>query len=284
MLVLLLRLWRKKADLGDQASSKKCPDCDLLVSADSFHCSQCRRCTPGFSVHSYWLNMCIGSRNRTLYIIFLFLQLLFSCCFAAILLASLIELVLLLKHSKHQAAWTAKRISALALFSSALVLDCAVGFYAGKWCVIDLCLYCQSSTVNDYLIHIKARKEVKRILENNKQPIQPAMKQSRSVPVPISPGSELPGSEESSMKRKSARDPLQSQMSINDKIETNHARPGRRISKDMREKKKENSVIPLPDRKYHIDRQPSISRMSQRKRRKPLPNLCLHPSRMISLK
>lgn len=284
ILILLLRLWRKKPDLGDQASTKKCPDCDQLVSVDSFHCSLCRRCTQGFSVHSYWLNLCVGSRNRVLYIIFLLLQLLYACCFAAILLASLIELVLVLKHRQSEAAWTAKRISGLALFSTALALDCVVGLYAGKWCIIDLCLYCQSSTINDYLIHIKARKEVKRILERNKQPNQPAIKESRSVPVVISPGSELPGSEESSMKRKSVRDPLQSQMSINDKIETNHARPGRTINKDKREKKKENSVIPLPDRKYQIEQQPSIHRMSQKKNRKPLPKLCLHPSRMISLK
>ncbi len=214
----------------------------------------------------------------------MFLQLLHSCCFVAILLASLVELSLAARQTQSAPVWTARRVSALVLFCSALLLDCVVGVCAGKWCFIDLCLYCQSSTINDYLTHIKARREEKKILERNKQPLEAAMKQSRSVPVVISPGSELPGSEESSMKRKSVRDPLQSQMSINDKIETNHARLGRVVCKDPREKRKENSVIPVPDRKNQLDKQPSINRVSQKKSRKRLPNLSLHPSRMISLK
>lgn len=283
VLILLLRLWGKKADPDDKATAKKCHDCDQQVSLDSFHCSLCRRCTSGYSLHSFWLNQCIGSRNRILYIIFLFLQLLYSCCFAAILLASLIELAVDIRQRQAERVWTATRVSAMVLFSSALILDCAVGIYAGKWCFIDLCLYCQSSTINEYLIRINARKEVKKILENNKQMRETTMKQSRSVAVAISPGSELPESDESSLKRKSVRDPLQSQMSINDKIETNHARPGRTISKEHM-KKKENSVIPLPERKYHINHQPSIHRLSQKKSRKPLPKPCLLPSRMISLK
>ena len=60
-----------------------CFFCKTLWSSSSLHCMTCKRCVEGFDHHCIFMNNCIGYRNYTSFIVFLFL----SFCYAGVQIA-----------------------------------------------------------------------------------------------------------------------------------------------------------------------------------------------------
>ena len=48
-----------------------CPDCLVIRTPRSRHCSTCNRCVERFDHHCPWINICIGQRNHIYFIWFL---------------------------------------------------------------------------------------------------------------------------------------------------------------------------------------------------------------------
>ncbi len=51
--------------------SDLCPDCYIVKTPRSFHCSTCNICIERYDHHCPWLNNCVGLKNHNLFIIFL---------------------------------------------------------------------------------------------------------------------------------------------------------------------------------------------------------------------
>mmetsp|Transcript_40201 Transcript_40201/g.29648 ORF Transcript_40201/g.29648 Transcript_40201/m.29648 type:complete len:149 (+) Transcript_40201:990-1436(+) len=50
-----------------------CPDCQVIRTVRSRHCSVCHRCVERFDHHCPWINNCIGVRNHNHFIIYVVL-------------------------------------------------------------------------------------------------------------------------------------------------------------------------------------------------------------------
>lgn len=48
-----------------------CPDCEVIRTSRSRHCSICNKCVERFDHHCPWVNNCVGSRNHYLFLSFL---------------------------------------------------------------------------------------------------------------------------------------------------------------------------------------------------------------------
>jgi hypothetical protein len=50
---------------------KLCPECMVIKTPRSFHCSTCNQCIERYDHHCVWLNNCIGIKNHFLFMIFI---------------------------------------------------------------------------------------------------------------------------------------------------------------------------------------------------------------------
>ena len=57
----------------DSSNSRYCEKCSMVTPLRTKHCSKCGRCVARYDHHCYWLVTCIGSRNHSLFIVYLFL-------------------------------------------------------------------------------------------------------------------------------------------------------------------------------------------------------------------
>ena len=69
----LKKLLEKGSDL-----KAYCPTCYVLKGNNKIHCFICDRCVVEMSHHSFWLNKCIGKKNKFFYIFFVFSTLLYA--------------------------------------------------------------------------------------------------------------------------------------------------------------------------------------------------------------
>lgn len=48
-----------------------CPDCEVIRTNRSRHCSICNRCVERFDHHCPWVNNCVGTKNHGVFLSFL---------------------------------------------------------------------------------------------------------------------------------------------------------------------------------------------------------------------
>lgn len=48
-----------------------CPDCEVIRTEKSRHCSVCNRCIERFDHHCPWINNCVGTNNHGIFVVFL---------------------------------------------------------------------------------------------------------------------------------------------------------------------------------------------------------------------
>lgn len=48
-----------------------CPDCEIIRTSRSRHCSICNKCVERFDHHCPWINNCVGTRNHGNFMCFL---------------------------------------------------------------------------------------------------------------------------------------------------------------------------------------------------------------------
>lgn len=48
-----------------------CPDCEIIRTSRSRHCSICNKCVERFDHHCPWINNCVGTRNHGYFMCFL---------------------------------------------------------------------------------------------------------------------------------------------------------------------------------------------------------------------
>ena len=70
-----------------------CPKCYIPDSYNCKHCIICDKCVEEFSHHCFWLNKCIGKKNKIFYLLFIFSSLAFSYHSIFICLYSLFDFV-----------------------------------------------------------------------------------------------------------------------------------------------------------------------------------------------
>ena len=84
----LLNLIEKNIDIKHH-----CPKCFIPESYNCIHCTICDKCIEGFSHHCFWLNKCIGEKNKLFYFLFILFSLFFSYHIIFICLYSLFDFV-----------------------------------------------------------------------------------------------------------------------------------------------------------------------------------------------
>ena len=62
-----------------------CPDCDIIRTDRSRHCSICNRCSERYDHHCPWINNCVATGNHNSFLMFV-------CCMDLLLLWSLITI------------------------------------------------------------------------------------------------------------------------------------------------------------------------------------------------
>lgn len=60
-----------------------CPDCEIIRTKRSRHCSICNKCVERFDHHCPWVNNCVGIKNHYLFMNFLFF---ISCSLLSIII------------------------------------------------------------------------------------------------------------------------------------------------------------------------------------------------------
>ena len=55
-----------------------CPKCFIPVVNDIKHCIICDKCVEGFSHHCFWINKCIGKKNKLIYLLFITITLIYA--------------------------------------------------------------------------------------------------------------------------------------------------------------------------------------------------------------
>ncbi len=84
----LLQLVEKNIDIRHH-----CPKCYISESYNCKHCFICDKCVEGFSHHCFWLNKCIGKKNKLFYFLFILFSFIFSYHSIFICLYSLFDFV-----------------------------------------------------------------------------------------------------------------------------------------------------------------------------------------------
>lgn len=56
-------------------STALCPDCSIIRTSRSRHCSVCNHCVERFDHHCPWINNCVGVRNHNYFLLYIFFQL-----------------------------------------------------------------------------------------------------------------------------------------------------------------------------------------------------------------
>jgi predicted amidophosphoribosyltransferase len=56
-------------------STQLCPDCNVIRTSRSRHCSVCNHCVERFDHHCPWINNCVGLRNHNYFLLYVFFQL-----------------------------------------------------------------------------------------------------------------------------------------------------------------------------------------------------------------
>ena len=49
-------------------AAQLCPNCEVIRTSRSRHCSVCNKCVERFDHHCPWLNNCVGVRNHNYYL------------------------------------------------------------------------------------------------------------------------------------------------------------------------------------------------------------------------
>ena len=55
-------------------ASQLCPDCHVIRTARSRHCSVCHKCVERFDHHCPWINNCIGIKNHSVFLVYVISQ------------------------------------------------------------------------------------------------------------------------------------------------------------------------------------------------------------------
>jgi len=64
-----------------------CPDCEVIRTDKSRHCSVCNRCVERFDHHCPWINNCVGTNNHGIFATFLvFMETLLIMTFSVVLI------------------------------------------------------------------------------------------------------------------------------------------------------------------------------------------------------
>lgn len=71
-----------------------CPDCQIIRTARSRHCSICNRCVERFDHHCPWVNNCVGVKNH-----FLFMKFLVSVVFLLVAVLSSVCVILHIEYT-----------------------------------------------------------------------------------------------------------------------------------------------------------------------------------------
>lgn len=68
-----------------------CPKCFLPEVNGIKHCIICDKCVEGFNHHCFWINKCIGKKNKLIYLLFLFISLIYTLDSIYISILSLLD-------------------------------------------------------------------------------------------------------------------------------------------------------------------------------------------------